>query len=163
MMPWVDLLVLAIILISTVISIVRGFAKDAISLAAWILAFVIALTLADKFALILPDSMENPRLRVGVSIAVLFLSTLIMGMVANFLLAGFIGMVKMQNIDRGLGAMFGFTRGIVIICLLVVLGAYIGLNEADWWDDSTLIPAAEWLLDALEPLLPKDFARYIKV
>lgn len=162
-MPWFDIIILLIMLISTVISVVRGFAKDAISLAAWILAFVISLTLADKFALILPDSMENPRLRVGVAIAVLFLATLIMGMVANFLLTGFINMVKMQNMDRSLGALFGFVRGVVIICLLVVLGSYIGLNEAEWWEDSALIPAAEWVLDYLEPLLPNDFARYIKV
>ncbi|MBN1379647.1 MAG: CvpA family protein [Gammaproteobacteria bacterium] len=162
-MPWFDIFILLVILISTVVSIVRGFAKDSISLAAWILAFVIALSLADKFAIILPDSMENPRLRVGVSIAVLFLATLIMGMIANFLLAGFINMVKMQNIDRGLGALFGFARGVVIVCLLVVLGSYIGLNEADWWEDSALVASAEGVLDYIEPLLPNDFARYIKV
>ena len=162
-MPWLDIAILIIVVISTVVSIVRGFAKDAISLAAWVLAFVIAITLADKFAIILPVSMESPRLRVGVSIAILFLTTLIMGMVANFLLAGFIGMVKMQNIDRGLGAMFGFARGIIIVCLLVVLGTFIGMNEAKWWDSSALIPAAEWVLELIEPLLPNDFARYIQV
>lgn len=162
-MPWLDIAILLIILLSTVISIVRGFAKDAISLAAWILAFVIAISLADKFAIILPDSMEDPRLRSGVSIAVLFLATLIMGMVANFLLTGFINMVKMQNIDRGLGALFGFIRGIVIICLLTVIGTYIGLNHADWWEDSTLIPVAGRVLKTMEPLLPDSFAQYIEV
>jgi membrane protein required for colicin V production len=162
-MPWFDIVILLVISVSTIVSIVRGFAKDSISLAAWILAFIIAITLADKFAIILPDSMENPRLRAGVSITVLFLATLIMGMVANFLLAGFINMVKMRNIDRGLGALFGFARGIVIICLLVVIGSYIGLNEADWWEDSALIPVTEQVLEAIEPLLPKSFAQYIEV
>jgi membrane protein required for colicin V production len=162
-MPWFDIIILLVIILSTIVSFVRGFAKDSISSAAWILAFVIAITLADKFALILPDSMENPRLRVGVSIAVLFLATLIMGMVANFLLAGFINMVKMRNIDQGLGALFGFARGVVIICLLVVIGTYIGLNKADWWEDSALIPATEWVLGTIEPLLPAGFARYVEV
>ena len=162
-MPWFDIALLAILLISTVFSIVRGFAKDAISLTAWILAFVVAVTLADKFAIILPDSMESARLRVGVSIAVLFLATLIMGTIANFLLAGFINMVKMQNIDRGLGAMFGLTRGVIIVCLLVVLGSYIGLNEASWWSSSALVPVAEWMLEVIEPLLPNDYGQYIRV
>ena len=162
-MPWLDITLLAIVLISTVFSIIRGFAKDAISLTAWILAFIVAITLADKFAIILPESIENPRIRVGVAIATLFLATLIMGTIANFLLAGFISMVKMQNIDRGLGAMFGLVRGVIIVCLLVVMGAYIGLNEENWWSSSALVPVAEWMLEGIEPLLPNDFVQYIRV
>ncbi len=162
-MPWLDITLLAIVLISTVFSVIRGFAKDAISLTAWILAFIVAITLADKFAIILPESIENPRIRVGVAIATLFLATLIMGTIANFLLAGFISMVKMQNIDRGLGAMFGLVRGVIIVCLLVVMGAYIGLNEENWWSSSALVPVAEWMLEGIEPLLPNDFVQYIRV
>ena len=162
-MPWFDITFLIILLVSTVFGLVRGFAKDAISLAAWILAFIVAITLADKFALILPESIVNPRLRVGVSIAVLFLATLIMGTIANFLLAGFINLVKMQSIDRGMGAIFGLVRGVIIICFLVVLGTYIGLNEAVWWDNSTLVPITERMLDIIEPILPDDFTQYIKL
>ncbi len=162
-MPWFDISLLLILLVSTVFGLVRGFAKDAISLASWALAFIVAITLADKFALILPESIVNPRLRVGVSIGVLFLATLIMGTIANFLLAGFINLVKMQNIDRGMGGIFGLVRGVIVICFLVVLGTYIGLNEAAWWDDSTLVPLVERMLDTIEPILPDNFSHYIKL
>lgn len=162
-MPWFDLFIIAVLVISTVVSVVRGFARDAISLAAWVAAFVIAISLADKFALILPQSMEDERLRLGVAVVVLFLATLIMGMVANFLLAGFINMVKMQGLDRSLGALFGFVRGVVIVCLLAVLGAFIGLNEADWWEGSRLMAVAEAMVRTIAPLLPDNFTRFIKV
>lgn len=162
-MPWFDLFIIAVLVLSTVISIIRGFAKDAISLAAWILAFIVALSLADKLALILPASLEDPRLRLGVAVATLFIATLVMGMVANFLMTGFINMARMRNLDRSLGAIFGFVRGVVIICLLAVLAAFIDLDEAEWWQRSKLMPAAVAVVHYIEPMLPDNFTRFIKL
>lgn len=162
-MPWLDILIVAVLVISTAISVMRGFAKDAISLSAWILAFVVSISLADKFAIILPQSMEDARLRLGVAIAILFIATLVMGMVANFMLAGVINLTKAHNLDRSLGALFGFARGLVIICLLVVLGAFIGLNQVDWWQSSKLIPLAESVIEMLIPILPDNLTKFIKL
>ncbi|MDP5040491.1 MAG: CvpA family protein, partial [Paraglaciecola sp.] len=41
-MNWIDFAILGVILISTVISLIRGFIKEAISLAIWFSAFFIA-------------------------------------------------------------------------------------------------------------------------
>lgn len=162
-MPWIDLLIIAILLISTVLSYFRGFAKDAISLAAWILAFVIAISLGDKFALILPQSIEDPRIRLGISVAVLFIATLVIGIIANFLLAGFISMAKLGNLDRSLGVLFGFVRGVVIVSLLAVLGAFIDLNQTGWWQRSALLPLIENLIGYILPILPDNLTRFIKL
>ena len=161
-MPWIDLLIVAILVISTVVSSIRGFAKDAISLAAWILAFIVAMSLADKFALILPQSMEDPRLRIGLAFVVLFLATLVMGMVANFMFAGFINLTKTHSLNRGLGVIFGLVRGVVIVCLMVVLGSFIGLNEVTWWQGSALLPIAETIIGYLVPILPDNLTQFIK-
>lgn len=162
-MPWIDLLIIAILLISAVLSYMRGFAKDAISLAAWILAFVIAISLGDKFALILPQSVEDPRIRIGISVTVLFIATLVIGIIANFLLAGFVNMAKLGNLDRSLGALFGFVRGVVIVSLLVVLGAFIDLNATGWWQRSALLPFIEGLIVYILPVLPDSLVRFIKL
>ncbi|HEY3486639.1 MAG TPA: CvpA family protein [Gammaproteobacteria bacterium] len=158
-----DILILLIIVASVAFSVMRGFARDAISLTAWVLAFVIALSLAEKFALILPASIEQPGLRLGISMSILFLATLIMGMVANFMLEGFVNMTKTNNLDKSLGALFGFVRGVLIVCLLVVLGAFISLNETSWWKRSKLLPAAEWVVESMAPFLPDKVARFVKV
>ena len=162
-MPWIDLSIIAILLISTIFSIKRGFAKDAISLSAWILAFVIAISLGDKFALILPQSLEDERLRLGIAVVLLFIATLIVGIVANFMSEGFINMVKLGALDRNLGALFGLVRGIVIVCLMVVLGAFISLNETGWWDRSALLPYFESLINYVLPILPDRLADFIKL
>jgi membrane protein required for colicin V production len=160
---WIDILILLIILVSVTFSIVRGFTRDAISLTAWVLAFVIALALGEKFALILPDSIEDPKVRMGISITVLFIATLVMGMLANFLLAGFVNLTKTNNLDRSLGAVFGFARGVIIVCAVVVVGAFISLHETGWWQESKLIPLHVWVIHHAAPVLPANVADFIKV
>ena len=162
-MPWLDLGILAIVLISTIISALRGFTKDAISLSAWVLAFVIAIGLSDRLALILPQAIENPKLRLGIAVSILFIATLMMGYLANFLLAGVIDLLRMRSLDKSLGVLFGLLRGLVIICLLLILGAFIGLNETAWWHRSSLVPLIQVLLEMLAPLFPDNFAQYMNI
>lgn len=160
---WLDILILLIIVVSTLFGIIRGFARNMVSLAAWILAIVISLSLAEKLALILPQDIERPGLRIAIAMCILFLGTLIIGMVASFMLEGFINATKANNLDKSLGALFGFVRGVVLVCILVVLGAFISLNQTDWWERSKLIPAGEWVVQVLTPVLPDSVARFVKV
>lgn len=160
---WLDIVILLIIAVSTVFGIIRGFAKNVVSLAAWVLAFVIALSLSEKFAQILPDSIEQPGLRMVIAMSILFLATLVMGMLANFLLEGFVNATRTNRLDRSLGGMFGFMRGVLLVCILVVLGTFISLDQTDWWQSSRLAPAGEWVVQLLEPVLPDSLAELVKV
>jgi membrane protein required for colicin V production len=160
---WLDIVILLIVAISTVFGITRGFAKNMVSLAAWVLAFVIALSLSEKFARLLPEDIEQPGLRIGIAMSVLFLATLVMGMLANFLLEGFVNATRTNRLDRSLGGLFGFARGVLLVCILVVLGAFISLNQTDWWRQSRLIPAGEWVVQLLAPVLPDSVMEFIKV
>jgi membrane protein required for colicin V production len=154
---------LLVVAVSTLFGVIRGFARNMISLASWILAFVIALSLSEKFAELLPEDIEQPGLRVGIAMCILFLATLIMGMLATFLLEGFVNATRTNRLDRSLGGVFGFVRGVLFVCLLVVLGAFISLNQTDWWRESRLIPAGEWVVQLLEPVLPDSVAKLVKV
>jgi membrane protein required for colicin V production len=160
---WLDIVILLIIAASTVFGVIRGFAKNVVSLAAWVLAFIIALSLSEKFAQVLPDGIEQPGLRVAIAMSVLFMGTLIMGMLANFLLEGFVNATRANRLDRSLGGMFGFVRGVLLVCVLVVLGAFISLNQTDWWRSSRLAPAGEWVVKLLAPVLPESMADLVKV
>jgi membrane protein required for colicin V production len=160
---WLDIVILLIIVFSTVFGIIRGFARNVVSLVTWILAFLVSLSLAEKLALILPQDIEQPGLRIGIAMSILFLGTLVMGMVASFMLEGFVNATKANNLDKSLGALFGFVRGMLLVCILVVLGAFISLNQTDWWQQSKLMPAGEWMVQVLTPVLPDNIARFVKV
>lgn len=59
MMIWVDYAILAIIGISTLVSLVRGFVKEAISVVIWIGAFFIASTFYSNLAVYLTNISIN--------------------------------------------------------------------------------------------------------
>jgi membrane protein required for colicin V production len=160
---WLDIVILMVVAVSTVFGVIRGFTRNMISLASWILAFVIALSLSEKFAQLLPEDIEQPGFRIGIAMCILFLATLVVGMLATFLLEGFVNATRTNRLDRSLGGLFGFVRGVSFVCLLVVLGAFISLNQTDWWRESRLIPAGEWVVKLLEPVLPDRVAGLVKL
>ncbi|MBU0912715.1 MAG: CvpA family protein, partial [Gammaproteobacteria bacterium] len=84
-MVWIDYAILAIISLSTVISLVRGFAKEAVSLIIWILAFFVASYYYPYLATYFTE-LQDALVRNAVSIAVLFISTLILGALINYLI-----------------------------------------------------------------------------
>ena len=43
-MQWIDVVILAIIVLSALISVMRGFVKEMLSLVAWVVAFFVAAT-----------------------------------------------------------------------------------------------------------------------
>ena len=71
-MNWADYTILAIIGISVLISLWRGFTKEAFSLAGWIVAAWVALTFADSLQVLLEPHITVPSLRLIIAFAILF-------------------------------------------------------------------------------------------
>ncbi len=82
-MNWVDFSILGIIAVSTLISLIRGFVKEAISLVVWFGALFIASQFYADLAVYF-TRIEDELLRNGAAIAVLFIATLIMGAMLNY-------------------------------------------------------------------------------
>lgn len=86
-MIWVDYLIIGIILISSGISIVRGFIKEVLSLISWILSFWVALTFHSHLATLLVDYVSTPSIRLFAAFFTLFVVTLILGALINHLIS----------------------------------------------------------------------------
>ncbi|MFB1015907.1 MAG: CvpA family protein, partial [Alteromonadaceae bacterium] len=85
-MVWIDIAILAVISVSTLISLVRGFVKEAVSLVVWFSAFFIASTFYVNVATLLTN-ISDQFLRNAAAIAILFISTLIIGALVNYLIS----------------------------------------------------------------------------
>ena len=75
-MNWVDIVILVIIALSAVISLFRGFFREAISLATWVVAFWVAIQFSGKLDPMLGGLINSPTARMTVAFASLFLITL---------------------------------------------------------------------------------------
>src|SRR5690606_18157989 len=85
-MNWADWTIVFILVLSSLISIKRGFVKEALSLATWILAVIIALLFSERLAVLLADSITTPSVREVVAFAILFIATLLVGAMVNYLI-----------------------------------------------------------------------------
>lgn len=159
-MIWVDYAILGIIGLSAAISLVRGFVREALSLAAWIVALWVAFGFFKNFAEFLAPYISVPSVRLVAAFSILLVLTLLLGALANYLAAQLIQKTGLSGTDRIIGILFGAARGVAIVVLLVLAAGVTPLPKDFWWKQSLLIghfqEGAMWL----RTYLPPDIAGY---
>jgi membrane protein required for colicin V production len=63
--------------------------------------------------------------------------------------------------DRGLGAIFGIGRGIVIVLAGVILCGMTSVPKQDFWTQALLSPWAESGVRTVKPFLPAALAQHV--
>jgi len=153
-MEWIDYVLLGIIVLSVLISLIRGFVKEALSLAVWVSAFFVASQFYTDLAAFL-TRLEDPLVRNGVAVAILFIITIIVGSILTHLIGQMVQKSGLSGTDRLLGAVFGVLRGVLVVCaLLFAIDSFTPFAQEPWWQNSKLIPHfavyIEWFFDYLQ-------------
>lgn len=157
-----DYIILAILAISSLISLWRGFIREAFSLALWILAFWVSWTFFKDVEPYLLEYLDSPTLRMGAAFGILMIATLIVGGIVNFLLIQLVEKTGMSGTDRFIGMAFGLARGALLVSVLVLLAGLTTLPQESWWTSSTLVPYFQELAYWLRDMLPPDMAERFK-
>lgn len=157
-MSWFDLIIIAIILISALISLIRGFVKESISLASWLVAGLIAFRYFSPLAALFEPYIESPTLRTGIGFSVLFVGSLIIGAAVNFMASHMVDKTGLSGTDKSLGVVFGAARGALIVTMLILLAGLTPMPNEIWWQDSMMV---EYFVDIavwIKEILPQDVA-----
>lgn len=151
-----DLAILAIVLVSVIVSLFRGFIKEVFSILVWIAAIYAAFQVSGAFAGELEPYIELPSARFIVAFAAVFVLVLVVGGLISFLIGKMIEQTGLSPTDRLFGALFGAVRGAVVVTVAVLLVRATPLSEDPWWGESKLLPTFDRLADHGLELLPES-------
>lgn len=155
-MSWLDLLIIGVIALSALISLIRGFVKESISLLSWIAAGIIAFRYFSAMAELLEPYLADPTIRSMAAFAVLFISTLIIGAIINFIMSQLVSKTGLSGTDKALGVVFGGARGVLIVTMIVLLASLTPMPEAQWWQDSAMVGFFQQLAEWVKGIIPAD-------
>ena len=142
-----DWAIVVVLSLSALVSLWRGFLREAMSLAGWVVAFVagnlFALHLAEYFA----DFIANRTGRYIVAWSLIFVAVLALSYALGKLLRRVAKATGLGFVDRLLGTVFGALRGALIVMALVfVARQFIPESELTALSDSQLMPHVDTLL-----------------
>jgi membrane protein required for colicin V production len=157
-----DYLVIFVLIASVVISTLRGLVKEMISLASWIVAFVVANAYGADLARMLPEMVPGEVVRLILAFIVLFIGVRILMGLLGMAVDALIKAGGLSLADRGLGGLFGLGRGLVIVLAAVILCGMTTIPQQDFWKNALLSPLAETGARTVKPFLPAAFAQHVQ-
>lgn len=156
-----DYIVLAILGVSAFLGLLRGLVKELLSLVAYGLAFIAAIWWGPTVSVWLSVYIENDLLRTGAAYAAVFIVVLLLVGLVNVTLGTLIEKTGLTPADHGMGAIFGFMRGLLIVLVLVALAGYTELPKEPWWRDARLSGTAEQGIQKIKQMLPPSLASWL--
>jgi len=139
-MAIVDIIVLGVVLLSLVFGGFRGLVKEALSLAFWVIAAVLASIFSEQTGTAVFGSVINSAVLQQIAgFVTIFVITVCAGGLLSNGLSKLMSRAGLGSVDRALGALFGIIRGVVIVMLVVAVTAQMDWASG-WYDQSILVP-----------------------
>lgn len=154
-MPIADIVIAAAVAISILVGFLRGFVKEAISIAALLIAVWASLNFGDDFGALSGGWLGSADLQVWFGRALVFIVIVTAGGLLSWVIAKLVRLSILSGTDRALGMLFGFARGAVLAGVFAFGGQYAEFDESGWWQRSALMPYAEQVADWLRVMAPK--------
>lgn len=160
-MNWADVVILVVLALSMLVSLWRGFTREAFSLVVWVAAFWVGYAFAHYPAAWLIRWIDIPSARLALGFLALFLVTLLVGGIVTHLVCLAVVKTGLTGTDRMLGLFFGLARGLVMVSVLVLVAGLTLLPRDPWWNESLFIAHFERAALWLRARLPAEIAERV--
>lgn len=152
-----DWLIIAVVLVSSLLSLRRGFVKEVLSLVTWVVAFVVAVKFSDNMQSLLIDQVKSDQVRYIAAFVSLFVATLVVCALVSYLIGSLVQVTGLSSTDRVLGMVFGFARGsLIVVAFVSLLSLSPAIEKTGLWKSSQLIPQLVLLKDWTREMLGKS-------
>jgi len=150
-----DIGLLVVMLISGILAMVRGFMREILSIAAWLIAAGVTLYGYARVEVYVKQYVTNELIAKGVAIGGLFLLTLLIVSLFTVKISDLILDSRVGALDRSLGFLFGLGRGLVIMVVVFLFFSWLvpQKSQPEWVKGArsrvVLQATGDWLLSVL--------------
>ena len=140
---WVDVVVIAALVLSFGLGIVRGIVREVLSLSSWIVSIWLAYLYGDNLAIMIVPWIESERLSGLIGYVLVFVAVLVLLSMVGALLFKIFRVAEHSSTDRFLGGLFGCLRGVVIVTVLLFMAEWTPATGQAWFRESQIVPYFE--------------------
>ena len=150
-----DIGLLVVMLISGILAMVRGFMREILSIAAWLIAAGVTLYGYARVEVYVKQYVTNELVAKGVAIGGLFLLTLLIVSLFTVKISDLILDSRVGALDRSLGFLFGLGRGLIIMVVVFLFFSWLvpQKSQPEWVKGArsrvVLQATGDWLLSVL--------------
>ena len=163
MPSYLDLGLIAVVLISALLAMLRGFTREILAIASWIAATVAARYLyVYLLPYVKPYISKEPWASIASATAIFFVALIIVSIVTVNLSDAILDS-RIGAVDRSLGFLFGAARGFVLCVIAFLFFTMFTSAEKQpvWVKTAKSRPLLETTGEDMKTLLPRDFLNNI--
>jgi membrane protein required for colicin V production len=154
-MEIVDIAIIAATLVSMVFGWFRGLVKEAISIAALLIAIWAAMRLGPMAGGWLGGTIDSTEVQLWSGRFLIFVIILAGGAVVGWTISKIVHMSGLSGFDRGFGMLFGLFRAVLFLGVAILTGRYAGFDAELWWLESEIVPYGEYVADWIIEMAPR--------
>ena len=153
-----DIILLGVMLISALLAMIRGFMREELSIASWIIAAGVTLYAYSKLLPFAKSYFNNDIVAAGVVVGGVFLGTLIIVSIITVRFSDMVLDSRVGALDRTLGFLFGLARGLVIVVVAFLFFAWLvpERSQPEWVRSAKSRVVLQGTGDWLMSMLPDD-------
>ncbi len=161
-MNGVDYAIIVLMLLSIGVGVIRGAIREVMNLIGWVLAFVLAYTYAGSLAPQFSEWVGDPLARTVLAWATIFLSVIVLAALVASLLSEVVRKLGLSALDRGVGALIGFARGVLMLLAITLIVGLTRVPQSAPWREAALTPWLEIVALYAKGVLPDSIAAKIR-
>ncbi len=158
-MTLLDIILIAVMVVSGLLAMVRGFVREVFAIVSWVAAALVTLYAYPHALPFAKQYISNDTFAMAATVGTLFIVTLLIVSIITVRISDLVLDSRIGALDRTLGFLFGLARGFLIMVVAFLFFNWLVQNEQgqpEWIRDArtklVLQSAGDWLIS----ILPED-------
>lgn len=160
-LQWIDIAIISVIGLSILTGLFRGFVKELVALCVWVIAIWLAFNYCQSLDPWLKSYIKEDSARTAIGFVIILFAVLLVGGVINAILSFILKRAGLSGTDKTLGMVFGFTRGVFIVALIMLAVKMTSLPYQGYSKESMLYARFDPIVDLLYSHMP-EFIKQMK-